>query len=62
MTREQTLSRIFSVMRGIVSPRWIAEEMKRAEQEKARQEKTKRKPKKHGGPVKKYAKGGKVKK
>ena len=48
--KQEVMDRIFSIMRGVASPKWVINEMKR------------RQGKKRGGPVKKYAKGGKVKK
>ena len=48
--KQEVLERIFGVMRGVVSPAWVIKEMQ------------KKQGKKRGGTVKKYAKGGKVKK
>ena len=63
---KKTLSRVFSMMRGAMGlgPKITnLQLLRRVEKELLKEVgKGKRTPKKHGGPVKKYAKGGKVKK
>ena len=48
--KQEVMARIFGVMRGVVSPAFVIKEMQ------------KKQGKKRGGTVKKYAKGGKIKK